>query len=123
MECKITMVATPKAWKHVFFFAEGQGGIPKSAREQKENNTFSGVHSRRLGGWANLESEKHASKRIGSSAAMNLRCSASPVNSLCAALRTAATPMPQRRLPHAPPDAAMNLRCSGSASTRKTVNE
>ena len=44
------------------FFAEGQGGIPKSAREQKENNTFSGVHSRRLGGWANLESEKHASK-------------------------------------------------------------
>ena len=45
-----------------FFFAEGQGGIPKSAREQKGNKTFSGVHSRRLGGWANLESEKHASK-------------------------------------------------------------
>ena len=64
MECKITMVATPKAWKHVFFcfFAEGQGGIPKSAREQKGNKTFSGVHSRRLRGWANLESEKHASK-------------------------------------------------------------
>lgn len=34
------MVATPKAWKHVFFFAEGQGGIPKSAGEQEGNKTF-----------------------------------------------------------------------------------
>ena len=38
------------------------GGIPKSAREQKGNKRISGVYSRRLGGRANLESDKHAGK-------------------------------------------------------------
>ena len=38
------------------------GGIPKCAREQQVNNTFTGVCSRRLRGQTNLESDKHAGK-------------------------------------------------------------
>ena len=40
----------------------GGCGVLKSAREQKGNKRISGVYSRRLGGRANLESDKHAGK-------------------------------------------------------------
>ena len=40
----------------------GGCGVPKSAREQQVNNTFTGVCSRRLRGQTNLESDKHAGK-------------------------------------------------------------